>query len=285
MLLSHAFVRILRLSDNDIIAELPNDLVKRRIPTLLIQILMKLFQSQLPNGFWGETGSCKLTAYALLALKVMTGPWGSTLAQKVDSAIEKGTNYLEQHRSDWKQGAYTRVEKVKYRSPILSEAYCFAALKSPRGTIWDVKATGAWQSRPQEVEKLEAFFGSLSMFSSTPKWLLSASIWESQGFKQRLISEASTVFSTTDVGKHQYLPYVPITWVLTNNACRTGLSNELLWEMIFLSMLVYQVDELFEHDVMLGSQACIPAIQDLTGRLRQNNNCHRRLIGKLQNFF
>ena len=106
MLLAHALVQLLRRWDHEELADLSMDLVRDRIPIVLVQILARTIQSQDAYGSWGQ-GSCEVTAYGVLNLTTLSSiPWATSVLAEVLSAIELGRRFLTENHQSWIEPSY-----------------------------------------------------------------------------------------------------------------------------------------------------------------------------------
>ena len=282
MLLAQCLIGLLHSWDKGQLRDLPEALIQDRVPVILSQILIKVLQDQLPNGSWAGVASYETTAYALIALKTTsTIPWAASVSREARIAIEQATSFLNQHSESWQQAQYTWVEKVTYRSPILSQVYCMAAVKARNYSAWGGKLTQA-RFLGKTHGQYTALFRKLPLFSDTPEWLLDASITESYFFQSRLETLRSHVFPLNDEAKPNYLAFIPITWIATKNICRSPSSNDALMQMMIISMLVYQADEYFEATIALQFPHDLQRVRDMINSLCQeyprDTNPHSGLV-------
>ena len=271
MLLAQCLIGLLHSWDTGQLPVLPEALVQDRVPVILSQILTKVLQDQLPDGSWAGVSSYETTAYALIALKTTsTIPWAASISREARVAIEQATSFLNQHSESWQQAQYTWVEKVTYRSPILSQVYCIAAVKARSYRAWGRKLTQA-RFLGKAHSQYTALFRQLPLFSDTPEWLLNASITESYFFQSRLEHLRSHVFPLNDEAKPKYLAFIPITWIATKNTCRSPSSNNTLMQMMIISMFVYQADEYFEATIASQFQHDLQHVRDIIDKLCQEH--------------
>lgn len=275
MLLAQCLTGLLHLWDADQLINIPEPLIHGQVPVILTQILIRVLEDQQSDGSWAGISSYETTAYALLALKATSAiPWEEEISDKATVAIEQANKFLEQHSESWQYAQYIWIEKVTYRSPILSEAYCIAAVKARSNGNLGNKMN---QDRFSAKKKHSGLFRNLPLFSATPEWLLHASIIESQFFQSRLEHLRSNVFPSNGEAKPQYLAFIPITWIATQNTCRSRLSNDALLQMMIVSMLVYQADEYFEATVAPQFQHELQPVRDMIDRLCQEHPSETQL--------
>ncbi|KAK7737349.1 hypothetical protein SLS53_006652 [Cytospora paraplurivora] len=259
MLLAQALVGALKFwgsNPDDVVGPSLNTLVGDRIPLVTLQIIVRTLSAQDGSGSWKE--SPEITAYALLTLeKLCDLPWCAPagLDIHIREAISRGTRFLEQAVIS---PAVIWVEKVTYGSSILSEAYCLAALHyNVRLNPWDDKVRALLQGTFPSGENLNgftSFFSRLPIFSNEPQWRLRASIVEGYLFAPGL----RRALDNLDIFQYKepeaeggnngkdYLEYIPLTWTTCNNAASFGISSEILYDMLVISALNFQIDKYLE---------------------------------------
>ncbi|TEY51919.1 hypothetical protein BOTCAL_0263g00060 [Botryotinia calthae] len=252
MLLAQTLRKLLILWSQGKLSPLPIDLT-REIPLILTQVLIRTLYSQNKDGSWGQ--SCETSSFALLTL--------------IDFSPSLGLRRLSQ--KSWKQ--FKNVKNISprtltYGSGLLSQAYCIAAYnealnlyKDPHS--WSPELIELTNINETAVQRFTKCFSKLTIFSQVSEWAIQASIIEGYQFLTRLDEARHMVFPRKNMAKDSYLEYIPITWTICNNYSSAFLSNELLWDIMTVSMLNYQVDEFMEttvHDAFkndLESAKCI----------------------------
>lgn len=149
MLLVQALMRLLPLWSLGVLDSVPEELLKVRIPVVLIQALNQAMCTQRSDGScW--TGSCpEETAYILITLKELAVlPWASPVSKELHFAIQSGQRFLENCRGDWKKPQCLWIGKGTFGVPTLSMAYCLAAVK-PQQEVFD-----SWQDRVQDLVRM-----------------------------------------------------------------------------------------------------------------------------------
>lgn len=247
MLMTQSFVRLLQASQNNELAFSLEEPTCQMIPLVLARTLTRTLQSQAVNGSWGQDSS-EITAYAILTLVSLAElAWIDTLRPELGHAIEKGKHFLNDHRLSNKPDALW-VEKVTYSSQILSQTYCLAALKassSPQSRMMEKIAGGITLA----VDEGQRFFSRIPLFYQIPERKLKLSLLESLMFFPLLERKKADIFLWTGIGNERYLEYIPFTWTGSDNLTTTQMNNSVLWEMMVISMLNYQVDEYMERVV------------------------------------
>ena len=269
-LLSQAFTRLLRLYDQDLLIALPESTI-RKVTRVLLAVTIRLLRDQDASGSWIENGnSLEATAYSILALKhVCNLPWLVTIQTDIVHAIERGRDQLLRRKSNWSEGDYIWVEKVSYRSSVLSLVYCVSAIYFQPLIDWSNKVSSILGIDEPRVNQFSKFFSALPMFRDTPAWLTKVSLVESYLYASLLQNEHSVVFSRKGLTKDKYLEYIPFTWLGCNNLLGTPLGRQELETMMLISMLNYQIDEFMETEVEEQHRNDISQVRSLVERICQ----------------
>ena len=246
MLLSGALVRLLELSDRDVL-KLSAALLHEQIPVVLTQIINQTLLHS-GAGSWDAKESPENAAYGILTLAtVVTIPWIAPLKEQVNFTIEEGQRFLLSAQGDWDKPQLLWIEKVTYGSRRLSEAYCLAAMRpsiSPHA--WSEKTINLVNISEKSIFKFPRLVASLTDFRDEPLWRLKASTIEGFAFLPLLKSARMDILPRQKGAKNEYLDFIPCTWVLINNSKRLFLQANLLWDMMVLTMCNFRVDEYME---------------------------------------
>lgn len=239
-------------------------LVTFDIPIILCQLLLKIRNGQNENGSWAN--SVESTAYSVLLLAYISRlPWSSLLHEVIHTSVIKGREYLARHIDDWSEGDYIWIEKVSYRLPILSETYCLAAMKiSTEETVWNSKIKDIFTIPDEKLRTMSKFLKRLPMFRDTCPETILWSIAEAHFYFQKLKTMRLEIFPRDDMDltKDKYLEFIPMCWTIVNATTGFSLSGHIMWEMMLISMLNYQVDEYMESVVGCLPTSCIPELKD-----------------------
>lgn len=274
MLLSQALVRLLSLWATGRLDEIPELLLKTRIPLTLTQMMGRSLSTQNNDGSWGDIPCPEVTAYAVITLKeLVMAPWMSLIMQNVHAAIEMGQQYLSRSQNEWTEPQYLWIEKVTYGNPILSKIYCLAAMRPP------AEHTNA-QSRlqklidlpPEAITKTIRLVENLDCFADTPPCKIKLSGVESLLFLPLLISARADILPKQKNAKNKYLNLIPLTWVLENNAKNLCLPARLLWDMMVLTVCNFRVDEYMETTVAEMDDASLEEARAYVRSLRTNDD-------------
>lgn len=128
--MTQAVTRLATLQKTFKISTLSDGSMSRDLISLLLRIASTVVKDQKPGGSWGTRASKEETAYAVLILTYAfyLDEVTESLRNDIKTAIEKGCSFLAEQstRSD---SEWLWVEKVTYKSEVLSQAYILAALK------------------------------------------------------------------------------------------------------------------------------------------------------------
>ena len=262
MLLAQAFSRVLVLQDELLLFSISLDLMNQ-IPIVLMQIITQTIQGEDSNGSWSQTP--EVTAYAILTLTSASAvPWTDMVRNELAAAVTRGKDYLNTNRKNWRLPAYLWIEKVTYASPVLSNAYCLAAIHSqPLSRAWSPRFKLAVEIQSSAITKFSKFFSNIPMFSHWHNgWKLGSVLIESRLFLPRLRAVKQNIFPREDMAEDKYLEYIPFTW-LGCNALSKPVHPTVLWEMMVISMLNYQADEYMEAVVGVHFEHNLQPIKEL----------------------
>ena len=272
MLLTRAFVRVFLEWNDNRLEFLSQELIRGKMAVTLTQLLVKILIEQQEDGSWGDL-SCDVTAYAVLTLtSLFSIPWTETLSSHISIAIKRGREFLNRLPFCWNEPSHIWIDKVLYCSPVLAQTYCLAALyaaSSNKSIDWSVKVEAVFQgSSPEVVEKMSYFFSNLPLFCQEPRWKLTASVTESLMLLPALIEADLCVFPRCGDTNRKHVQYIPFTWIGCNNL-RTQVDSAILWNMMLVSILTYQIDEFMETIVTAQSLSNLEIIKAFITRLGQ----------------
>ncbi|KAM0805418.1 hypothetical protein BDR22DRAFT_969133 [Usnea florida] len=272
MLLTRAFVQIFFKWNDNRLDFLSQELIRDKMAVTLTQLLVKVLLEQQEDGSWGDC-SCDITAYAVLTLtNLFLLPWTGSLSSHISIAINRGREFLDRLPCRWNEPSYIWIDKVLYCSPVLCQTYCLAALfaaSSNKFINWSVKVETLFQGgSPGIVEKMSYFFFGLPLFCQEPRWKLTASVTESLMLLPALFETDLCVFPRCGDSNRKHIQYVPFTWIGCNNL-RNQVDNALLWDMMLVSLLTYQIDEFVETIVTAQPSSNLEIIKASITRICQ----------------
>lgn len=260
MLLVQALIRLLSLWSLGVLDSVPEDLLKTRIPVVLIQALNQCMCTQRSDGSWGTNPYPEATAYALITLKETAAlPWTSPVSRDLHFAIQSGQRFLEKCHGDWKKPQYLWIEKVTFGVPTLSVAYCLAAVKPLQKVVdnWADRVQNLITTPEEVIAKFTGFMSMVSIFENVPSWKMKLSAIEGLLFLPLLKSTRADILPRQKDAKNKYLNYVPLTWIIVNNTRDLFLPANLLWDMMVLSVCNFRVDEYMETSVAAMNDAAL----------------------------
>ena len=265
MLLSQTFSRMLILWDREILSSLSPDLVNQ-IPVILFQLITRTLLSEDSKGSWSQTP--EITAYAVLTLvSASVVPWTDSIQEEISAAVTRAKGFLTASHNVWRLPAYIWIEKVTYASPAISHAYCLAAMHSQSlSHVWSPNFTVATDIHSSTITKFSHFFSRIPMFAHWDSRKLGPLLVESRLYLPRLRALRYNIFPQQHKNEDKYLEYIPFTW-LGCNALSKPVHSKILWEMIHMSMLTYQVDEYMEAVVGFDFEHHLQPVRELIDRL------------------
>lgn len=229
--------------------------LKETIPTISLKIMSTVLRMQAGDGGWGN--ECELTAYAVMTVSSLSQlPWTGTHGRFIDS-ISRGKTFLTTRRSEWKEGAPLWTEKVTYSSNILSQAYCLAAvlshMPSPTTTNTIPQPFQVSEKIARGMRKALGLISHTPLFSEAEPQILRAAELQACWAMCNLQRRRLHIFPRTGMGEDKYLIFIPLTWTACMSLHDDSVSLAVLYDMMVLSMLNYQVDEYME--VVVGGEA------------------------------
>jgi hypothetical protein len=272
MLIAKTFTKFLsqweagKLDDSKI----PHTLVHEQIPVILLDILIKTLESQTLDGSWDNKH--EVTAYAILTLTpILRLPWIQNNKTDIASAINNGKLYLNNHRQNWSNGDYLWIEKVAYCSSSLSLTYCLAAVKIEiEETLLQpdekLRQKLHWPSN-KKIQAMKNFFAKLPAFENLASWRLELWLLQAYWFVLSITDARLDIFPRKNIDEDRYLQYIPFTWISSGNARGDrSLNLDIQWNMMLISMLIYQADEFMEAVVGQDHLHSIEWVKKLIGQ-------------------
>ena len=247
MLFAQSFMKMIQCWEAGKLASLSEELLRNRIILVTFRSLLRILLTQSSEGSWGSKGPREETAYAILALVELARlPMAFVFDQEIESALLRGRNYLRVYGQASKP-EYLWVEKVLYGAKNLSQAYHLAALHAPRSASLDGQALKSLLDIDYgKISKHADMFRTLPLLASRPRWLILASWIEGQLFLPMLNEVRGVAFSRAGLTKDTYISWIPVIWTLANNMNGARTAARLLFDMMRVSVLNFQVDEFME---------------------------------------
>ena len=251
MLLAESLIRVLELWDQSHLDQLPDSLLQAQVPIVLVQILSRTL---IARDFAGRGETCEpveATAYAALTLKAISSlPWLGLLKEDIIAKIEQSQNTIRECMNSWNKNQYLWVEKVTYGSPLLSEAYCLAALTEIKPPYsWTSKVNNLVQILEKDEKTVTHLFRKVRCFQAEPAWKIRTCVAEGLAFLPQLRSSHVDVLGGEQLAKNEYLRFIPCTWVVVNLIHKLFLDTYLLWDMMVRTLSNFRVDEYMETTI------------------------------------
>ncbi|KAK1951962.1 aphidicolan-16beta-ol synthase [Colletotrichum sublineola] len=243
MLMVEAFVRLLSIIDEK---RLPLDFLTEelssKVAIAVFQAGLRTMAEQKADGSWNQ--SVEQTSYAVLILSESRRLRHFEFIQPdVGASIDRAVSFL--------QGTAVTpdplwIEKVTYSSLLLTKSYRLAALKAAITTHQVVGHVIPLDISERKISGYHQMYNMTPMFSSTPAWLIRASLVEGSLFLPLLKARHLKIFPRRDMEEDKYFYIVPFTWTGCNNRLGTFASGAFLYDMMRIAILDYQADEFME---------------------------------------
>lgn len=299
MLISQGFLRLLDLCAGGAFQDVRSELLTYKLPIMLFQICTRILGNQAEDGSFGTRSSREETAYAIIALSnLISLPFilKSPIISEAYTAISKGRQFL---RNDGGLGApyivskdYLWVEKVTYASNYLQNAYILAAFQANIPAYDFGNVLDKWIVLPfEKVKGFSKFYSQLPLFKRMPNWQIQASLIEGYLFLPQLAKVKLSVFDRKGLNEDKYFEYIPFSWIGPNNVSGTFTGPGLLYDLMVIALLNYQVDEYIEavvgvefKDDLDGVLAVVEAIfaQECISREDFDDNALQQLTKSLE---
>jgi hypothetical protein len=279
MLLSSAFIQLLRRYDDGDLTDLSENLVQKEIPLCLCQVTAHTIRDQNEDGSWES--SLEATAYSVLTIShILKLPFHETVSRyPLMRLVFKAQDFLSKHLSVGQKNDhdYLWIEKVAYGSTLLRKTYSITAIHtSLEQASWTPKMARLFQLS-MAASKTDQLFNKIPYIKESPQLLRNIALLESMHWSKSLHESKYTIFSkgTMQPGDDKYFHFIPLIWTTCNTIGNSVLSSDVMWDMILLSLLVYQVDEFMESIVANMSESTIHEIKKhINADLMLNFECN-----------
>jgi hypothetical protein len=219
--------------------------LQHRVAITLYQACLRPLLDQASDGSWNK--SIEATAYGVLILtEARRLCFFDRLREPLDEAIRRGIAFADSIGDDEAELNYIWIEKVSYASILLTKSYLLAARWATKSQPGASIGSSLWTPPREGLDKHVRLFHQAELFSSLPEWELRASMIEAALFTPILRTHRLDVFPRQDVAEDKYLDVVPFFWTAANNRDRTYASTLFLYDMCFIAMLNFQLDEFME---------------------------------------
>ncbi len=260
MLMTQVLTQVLIYKSNSRLHANTQELAEESIIRTLWEALIYTLQTQKENGSWDNAR--EVTAYAVLSINALIPlPIASLFRCQIDSAIASARQYLWP-QLDNNNPEYLWIEKVTYGAYTLSQAYVLAALHCSAATHELPKFPRNVSESTKHV-RVAKLYSKMPLFSKTSEWRIQA--WEVQAgfFSSRLRQIGITISPRRAVGDNKYVDFIPFSWVAGNNLIQPApLGSGILLNMMELSLLIYQVDEIMEGSLALQPESYLAELKD-----------------------
>lgn len=246
VLLVESLVDLVSLFERGELPGLLDQELQHRVAITLFQACLRPLLDQEVDGSWQS--SVEATAYGILILtEARRVSFFARLSEPLNEAIRRGIAFADSAKNDTRLN-YVWIEKVSYASPLLTQSYLLAARWAAAKSSPDGFSVGSslWTPPKDGLDKHVHLFHQAELFESLPEWELRASMIEAALFTPLLRAHRLDVFPRQDVDEDKYLDVVPFFWTAANNRARTYASTLFLYDMCFIAMLNFQLDEFME---------------------------------------
>lgn len=246
VLLVQVLVDLVSLVEGGKLPGVLDEELQYRVAITLFQACLRPLLDQDADGSW--TKSIEATAYGILILsEARRLAFFNQLIEPLNEAIRRGIAYADSLGGDDAQPNYIWIEKVSYASHVLTKSYLLAArCAASSSSVGEAIGASLWTPPKEGMDKHVRLFHQAELFSSLPEWELRASMIEASLFTPMLRAHRLDVFPRSDVAEDKYLDVVPLFWTAANNRARTYASTVFLYDMCFIAMLNFQLDEFME---------------------------------------
>lgn len=260
MLLAEALMSLLLSWERDQLGSLPQNFLSDRISVVLLQICNRTLLGQDSDGSWGPP---EVTAYAVLTLLTLSSlPHVRLLEMEIASAIKTGRQSLSQSQDRWAEAHYVWIGKVTFGVPVISQAYCLAAMSAlPRP--YSSRPTRLVTPSSEAVEKKSQVLSRLPMFMKVPYWKVKASVIEAYSLLPGLKRTQENIFSHRSKVDKAYPDYIPCIWIVINNCMPHFLNTNLVCEMVLCSLLCTLADGYMESIIAQLPQATLDTVEEI----------------------
>ncbi|KAI3393844.1 hypothetical protein diail_3571 [Diaporthe ilicicola] len=272
MLMVQALADFLATFDQGVWPSLMDEVEGAKVTICLFQACLRTLLGQHEDGSWDH--SQEQTAYAVLTLtQARRLSFCRDLQPQIHSALEKAVDFILGPGSSSVEllappSEFLWIEKVSYASPLLTEAYRIAALKSAGSVVKEtggrVGHTVAHEINANRMKQHVRLFHQTPLFRSLPEWQLRASFIEGHLFLPIVNKHRLDVFPRKNMDPDDdYIGLIPFTWTASSNKDKTFPSPAWLYAMMMVSVVDYQADEFMEAVAGLEFADNLPGLVNL----------------------
>ena len=213
---------------------------------VLFQVLSRTLKSLGNDGSWIINPSPEACAFAILALQNLSSlPFLGELTSRVKTAIITSRSHLRQVTKK----TTNDVSNGGNSTTIAFDAYLKAAL-----TDQFDDQNGNVRNNPKldnenykGLLKFTSFFSKLKCVQNIESWKIYGSIVEGFLFLPMLKSRRIDMFDRNGLKDDGYVEFITSTLTVANNLQPFKVNNEVLFELMVLTLRAYQIDEYVEH--------------------------------------
>ena len=250
LLLCQALVGTLAQYSSENLKELSESTMLQRIPLAICQILSQTLSEQQQDGSWA--GSAEITAYSVLTvLQLQSLPWSAPLEEHLLLCLARGRGFIVEQSGVSSEGEHLWIEKTSYKSHLLETIYCVSAIHGlPNQWKWNPDISVCF-SLSDSCKKMRSMLLSLPLIKQSPSISIDLALIEAEHFSSRLKAARTTIFERDEIPmtKDHYIIFIAMIWTVCNQISGHVISSKMLWEMMLLSLLNYQIDEYMESVV------------------------------------
>ncbi|KAI1390886.1 Ent-kaurene synthase [Hypoxylon trugodes] len=258
LLFVEAVTRFVYLIEKGELPALEDQTMQSKVAVCLYQACYRTLLEQFDDGSWNN--SIEETAYGTLILsEARRLVLFVDFEEKFSSAIDRSVAFLQTSNSP---PEFLWIEKVSYRSPVLTETYKLAALRA--ATIRPEAYIGSSLRQDTSViPKFAKFLLMTPIFKGTPEWEVSASMVEGTLFRPIVRALRLSVFTRKGVEEDKYFDVIPLAWPSMSNCKRIFAPPFFLFEGMMAALLNYQVDEFMEAVADINYANHVPELRKL----------------------
>ncbi|CAG9982014.1 unnamed protein product [Clonostachys byssicola] len=264
LLFVEAIIKLVDLMEQGNFPGFSDKLLQSRAAVCLYQACYRTLLQQSADGSWN--GTAEETSYGIIILSHARRLFlFNDFHLQLDTAMDRGSNVLLKLNKRAKRYTAKRlwIEKIGYFSPVLSETYRLAALRSIVAAQTESHLGHSLAEDKSVVPKLSQLWLRTPLFSKVPEWEIRASMIEGTLFRPIVRALRLSVFTRKGVEEDKYFDVIPLAWPTCNNRTRTFAPSCFLFEGMMAALLNYQVDEFIEAIAGVNYADDIPELRRL----------------------
>ncbi|QSZ36340.1 hypothetical protein DSL72_006216 [Monilinia vaccinii-corymbosi] len=260
MLLAQALSKFISIRKQGRLQNMAECTALKAVPLILMQILRQLLRRQSLDGSWGQASS-EATAYAVLAIgAIFNSQEFIPLSPMIRDALQRAHRFLIGPSAKSWEAEPLWIGKVCFSSPVILSAYCISAVFQAETILKNSLPAIVNGNGPTKLDKMTTFFSRLPLFSEQERVDTLFSLVEAAQYRPRLEQVRLSVFDQTSIGNEQYMDSIAYTWVGCNNLSSHPQPIDIIWDMMYASLLISQIDEYMETSANGASQLSLADI-------------------------